>query len=259
MLSLLRSEWYQVRKALSVKIVFGITLVASVIVGFQMVSETYVEELKELDRTYLLYGGGSLYSSMEDAAACLLFASLFAGWMIGTAFENRTIQEAISYGKSRMKVYWAKMLIFLTVCIGICLVYWFGDSIPAFLKNGLGTEKNVGNLCHINYIIGVLIAGILAYASLFSICGLIGFLTRKTGVTMGICFVAILFGGNLLAMVLPESILRIINYTPLGLYKQVLKLDVQWADIGKTSCVSLVWIAIICSIGLWKFKKTELK
>ena len=259
MLSLLRSEWYQVRKALTVKIVFGITLVASLIFGFKMISESYVEQIQEIKGQYVLYGGGSLCGSMEDGAACLLFVSLFAGWMTGTAFENRTIQEAISYGKSRTKVYWAKMLTFLTVCIGICLVYWFGGSIPAFLKNGLGTEKNVGNLCHINYIIGVLIAGILAYASVFSICGLVGFLTRKTGATMGICFVAILFGGNLLVMVLPESILRIINYTPLGLCKQVLKMDVQWADIWKTSCISLVWIAIICSIGLWKFKKTELK
>lgn len=259
MLSLLRSEWYQVRKALSVKITFGIILIVSVIYGFNMTNENYFETYKTLDQEYLLFGGGSLSSSMSDGGASLIFASLFAGWLIGAAFENRTIQEAISYGKSRTKVYWAKMLTFLCIVTGLCLVYWFGCSMTAFLKYGLGTPEVVGNLCNIEYIVGMVFAGILAYISLFAICGLIGFLNRKAGATMGICFVSILFCGNLLTLIVPESIKKIINYTPLGLYNQVLKRDVQWGDICRTSCVSLIWIAVICSIGLWKFKKTELK
>lgn len=259
MLSLLRSEWYQVRRALSIKIVFGVTLIGSLIFGFQIMNQEYLMTLKELDKQYLFYGGGSLCGSMEDGAACLLFASLFAGWIIGTAFENRTIQGAISYGKSRTKVFLAKMLMFLTVCIGICLIYWFAGSLPAFVKNGMGTEEVAGNLCHIEYIIGMLLSGILAYVSLFSVCGLIGFWNRKTGATMGICFVAILFGGNLLAAVLPESIISVLNNTPLGLYKQVMRTDVCWADIWKTSCISLIWTIVLGSIGIWKFKRTELK
>lgn len=118
MLSLLRSEWYQVRKMLSVKITFAITLIASVIFGFRM----------------------------TDGAACLLLASLFAGWLISAAFENRTIQEAISYGKSRTKVYCAKMSLFVLVVNGLCLVYWFGSSMAAFVKYGLGTREIAGNL-----------------------------------------------------------------------------------------------------------------
>lgn len=259
MLSLLRSEWYQVRKALTIKITFVIALVSSIMFGFQMASEKYIEEFKTLDQRYLFYGGGSLCSSMEDGAAGLLFASLFAGWLISAAFENRTIQDAISYGKSRTKVYWTKMFMFLAVTIGVCLVYWFGSSVPAFLKNGLGMPEIVGNLCRIEYIAGMLFAGILAYISLFAICGLVAFWNRKTGTTMGICFVAILFGGNLLTVILPDNVLKFVNYTPLGLYKQVLNLDVEWADIWKTGCISLVWTAIICGIGLWKFKRTELK
>lgn len=259
MLSLLRSEWYQVRKMLSVKITFAITLVASVVFGFHMTSGAYLEEYKRLDQMYILFGGGSLRSTMSDGAAGLLFASLFAGWMISGGFENRTIQEAISYGKSRTKVYFAKMFQFLMVVTGLCLVYWFGSSLASFLRHGLGTVEVVGNLCHVEYIVGMVFAGILAYISLFSLCGLVGFLNRKVGATMGICFVAILFGGNLLASVVPESVITVINHTPLGLYNQVLKLDVQWADIGRTSLLSLLWIGMICGIGLWRFQRTELK
>lgn len=259
MLSLLRSEWYQVRKALSVKIAFVIILAYSLFFGYNVIREEYLDEYQELDRMYLFFGGGSLISDMRDGAASLLFASLFAGWLIGGAFENRTIQNAVSYGKGRAKVFWAKMISFLTVVSGLCLTYWLGNSLPAFIKNGLGTPEVVGNLCRIEYIAGMVFAGILAYSSLFAICGVAGFWCQKTGTTMGLCFVAILFGGNMLATVLPDSLLKILNYTPLRLYTQVLDLHVEWMDMIRTGCISMAWFVVICGIGLWSFKKSELK
>lgn len=259
MLSLLRSEWYQVRKALSVKIAFVITLFFSLPFGFDVIEEEYFAENYTSDQRYLLFGGGFLSNHMQDGAACLLIASLFAGWLIGSAFENRTIQNAVSYGKGRAKVFLAKMISFIVVVTGLCLAYWFGGSFPAFLKNGLGTPEVVGNLCHIEYIAGMVFAGILAYSSLFAICGVVGFWCQKSGITMGLCFVGILFGGNMLASIAPDHILKVINYTPLGLYKQVLDLHVSWMDMIKTGCISMVWFAVICGIGLWSFKKSELK
>lgn len=259
MLSLLRSEWYQVRKSLAVKITFLLTLVISVVMSFQMATEEYMQMYKEMGREYICFGGGGLCGDMSDSAACLLFASLFAGWLISTSFENHTIQEAISYGKSRTKVYMAKMCMFLFSVTMLCLIYWFASSMAQFLKYGMGSPEIVGNLCNVEYIIGMVLAGTLAYISLFAICGLVAFLNRKVGVTMGICFVAILFGGNIIASIAPESIIKIINYTPLGLYNQVLDIYVEWEDILRTSALSLVWTAVILGIGLWKFKRTELK
>lgn len=259
MLSLLRSEWYQVRKALSVKITFGLILLASLIFGLNEISQASAERLMESGGLYRLYGAGSLCSSMEDGATGLLFASLFAGWLITAAFENRTIQETVSYGIGRSKVYIAKLLMFSFVVTTLCLIYWFGSSIPTFLKNGVGDPDTVGNLCHIEYIAGMVLAEILACNSLFSVCGFIGFWSRKSGITIGICIAGILAGGNLFAMFLPDAVMKIINYTPLGLYKQVLKLDLQWTDIWKTSFVSLAWIVIIYGIGLWRFQRVELK
>lgn len=79
------------------------------------------------------------------------------------------------------------------------------------------------------------------------------------GKSLETCFVAVLFGGNLLASIVSDRVLQVINFTPFGLYKQVLKMDVEWADIWRTCGISLVWIVIICGIGLWRFQKTELK
>lgn len=259
MLSLLRSEWYQVRKALSVKITGGIVLVASLIFGMKFIDPSYLEDLETLDKRYLIYGGGSLCSTMQDGAMALLFASLFAGWLISGGFENRTIQESISYGKRRITVYGAKMLVYMLVVTGLCLIYWIGTSLPAWIKYGLGTEDICGNLCQIGYIVGMLLAGILAYWSLFAICGVVAFWSRKVGVTMGICFVSILIGGNLLAAVVPESVVKMLSYTPLLLYTHALKLDVSWTDIGITTVLSLLWIIMICTAGYLKFRKTELK
>lgn len=259
MLSLLRSEWYQVRKALSVKIVLGITLITSLVFGIRLINETNFETYQALGESYILFGGGSLCSMMQDSAGVLLIASLFAGWLISAGFENRMIQEAISCGKSRGKIYCSKLLIYYGVVTILCLVYWFGTSIPAFVKYGLGTPEVCGNLCKVNYIIGMTLAGIFAYISLFSLCSLVGFLNRRVGATMGICFVAILFGGNLLAAIVPENIIKIFSYTPLGLYNQVLKLDVQWSDMWMTVGISLIWTVLICGLGYLKFRKTELK
>lgn len=259
MLSLLRSEWYQVRKSLSVKITFGIILIASVIFGMKFIDPSYAEVLERLNQTYIIYGGGSLFSTMQDGAMALLIASLFAGWLVSGGFENRVIQESISYGKRRIMVYGAKMLMYLLVVTGLCLVYWVATGLPAFLKNGLGTRETCGNLCQVPYITGMLLSAMLAYMSLFAICGVVAFWNRKVGLTMGICFVGVLIGGNLLATIVSEGVRKVINYTPLGLYNRVLKLDVQWTDIWLTAGISLIWLGIICTVGYLKFQKTELK
>lgn len=259
MLSLLRCEWYQVRKSLSLKIIVVIIVTASVVFGMKFRDASYASELKALGEIYILYGGGSICSSMGDGAMALLLASLFAGWMIGGSFENRVIQESISYGKKRSSVYLAKMLMYSAVVTVLCLIYWCVTALPAGFKNGLGTADICGNLCQVPYIIGMIAAGSVAYISLFTICGMIAFCTRKTGTTMGVCFVGVLFGGNLLASILSKDIIKIVNYTPLGLYHHVLKLDVTWFDICQTIGISLVWIIILWAVGYLKFQKTELK
>lgn len=259
MLSLLRCEWYQVRKSLPLKIIVVIIVAASAIFGTKFTDAAYVSQIKALDETYILYSGGSICSSMKDSAMALLLASLFAGWMIGGSFENRVIQESISYGKKRSSVYLAKMLMYSVVVTVLCLIYWCVTALPAGFKNGLGTAEICGNLSRIPYIVGMVAAGSVAYISLFTICGIIAFFARKTGATMGICFVGVLFGINLLASVLSEDIIKIISYTPLGLYQRVLKLDVTWFDICQTAGISLIWIIFLWIVGYLKFQKTELK
>lgn len=259
MLSLLRCEWYQVRKSLPLKIVAIITVIASAVFGFKFTDPANISEIKALDKMYDLYFGGSICGTMGDSAMALLLASLFAGWMISGSFENRVIQESISYGKKRSTVYLAKMLMYSMVVTVLCLIYWCVTALPAGFRNGLGTAEICGNLTQVPYIIGMVAAGSAAYISLFTICGIIAFFTRKTGTTMGICFVGILFGGNLLASILPEKIVRIVNYTPLGLYRHVLNLDVTWADICQTIGISLIWTLLIGAVGYLKFQKTELK
>ncbi len=259
MLSLLRCEWYQVRKSLPLKIVGIIMIITSAVFGIKFTDPAYMSEIKALNEMHILYFGGSICSSMGDSAMALLFASLFAGWIIGSGFENRVIQESISYGKKRSTVYLAKMLMYSIVVTVFCLIYWCVTALPVGFKNGLGTADICGNLTQVPYIIGMIAAGSAAYISLFTICGIIAFFAQKTGITMGICFVGILLGGNLLASVLPKDIIKVVNYTPLGLYHHVQKLDVTWFDICQTIGISLIWIILIWTVGYFKFQKTELK
>ncbi len=259
MLSLFRSEWYQIRKTLTVKLLFLFILFTSIALGIRETSESYAAEVKEAGWNDLLYGGGSLLSSLKDYSLVILIASLLAGWMVSSSFETRIIQEAVCYGKSRTKIYTVKMLMYFIVSLMTCLVLWIVGSLFVFLKYGIGTQEVVGNLCHWNYIAGMLFAGSLAYLSIFAICGVIAFLTQKTSITLGICIIAIAVGFNIIIGILPEPLLKIIDYTPVGLCRQVLKLDVSWEDIIRTSCISIVWTVAICIAGLFKFKKAELK
>lgn len=253
MLSLLRSEWYQVRKSLSLKITIALMVVMCLWFGSKFTDAALVSNLQ------ILYWGSAICVWMCDGAMGLLLASLFAGWMIGGSFENRVIQEAISYGKKRSTVYLAKMFMYSLVMIVLCLLYWCASAAPAGIRNGMGTEEICGNLCHVPYMIGMVAAGSLAYISLFMVCGVIAFCVRKTGTTMGICFVCILAGGNLLASVVPENIAEIIRYTPLALYTHVTKTDVTWYDIGQTAGISLLWIIGLGAVGYYIFQKAELK
>lgn len=258
MLSLLRCEWYQVQKSLSLKMTAVIMTAVSVIFGLKLTGTAYIST-RTPDRIYTLYGGGFICSMMEDGAMALLLASLLAGWMIGGSFENRVIQESISYGKKRSTVYLTKMLMYSITVTALCLIYWCVTALPSGFRHGLGTADICGNLSRVPYIIGMIAGGSMAYISLFTICGVIAFCTRRTGATMGICFVGVLAGGNLLASVASEKIVRIINYTPLGLYRHVLKTDVTWFDIAQTTVISLIWTIFFCTVGYLEFRKTELK
>lgn len=146
MLSLLRCEWYQARKSLSLRIAIVIIVVTSVMFGVRLTSASEVARLEEIGMTARLYGGSSICSAMEDGAMGLLLASLFAGWMIGGSFENRVIQESVSYGKKRSAVYLAKMIMYSLVVTVLCLLYWCATAAPAGIKNGMGTEEICGNL-----------------------------------------------------------------------------------------------------------------
>lgn len=259
MLSLFRSECYQIRKTLAVKILFLFIIGMSVFFGIRETSESYITEVNENGWPDLAYGGGNLLSNMEDYSLVILLASLLAAWIISSAFETRTIQEAVCYGKSRTKVYIVKMAVYIVVSLLISLVLWVGESAFVFIKNGTGTEEVVHNLSRWDYIAGMIFAASLAYTSLFAICGVIAFIIQKASITMGVCIIGIAFGFKMVTSILPESLENIINYTPVGLCYQVLKLDVTFNDIIRTSCISVIWIIIICAAGLYKFKKTELK
>lgn len=259
MFSLLRSEWFCVRKSTAVKITFLIVTAVSVFMGIYMLKGDMHDVYFNSENQYLLYGGGNLMGQMGDTSTCLLVVSLLSGWLIGESFENRTIQGAVSFGKSRTKVYLAKVVLFLLISSLFCLALWFGSCIPVFVTNGIGTAESVGNLSRISYLAGMVVSGILAYMSLFSVCAVIGFFVRKTGMAIGFCMIAIVFGVRMIELLVPQALQEYLSYTPLGLYGEVLTVHVEWADMIRTGCLGLVWTAVICGIGLWNFKKTELK
>ena len=68
MFSLFRSELYQIRKNLAVKILFLFVIITSVFLGIQEASDSYDAEYKEIGRDYINYGGGRLLSDMSDGA-----------------------------------------------------------------------------------------------------------------------------------------------------------------------------------------------
>lgn len=259
MFSLFRSELFQIRKNLAVKILFLFVIITSVFLGIQEASDSYAAEYKEIGRDYINYGSGNLLSSMNDYPLATLLASLLAGWMVSQSFENRTIQEAVSYGKSRTKIYIVKIIMYFIVSIFTCLAMWTAGSIFVFMKNGIGTQEITGNLCRWDYLFGMVFAESLAYLSIFAICGVIAIITKKTSITIGICIIGITLGFTIITRALPESLSCVLNYTPVCLSGQVLKLDVSWNDIIKTSLASIVWIIGISTAGLLKFQKTELK
>ena len=259
MFSLFRSEFYQIRKTLAVKMLFLFVISTSVFLGIQEASDSYAAEYKEIERDYINYGGGRLLTNMSDYPLATLIASLLAGWMVSQAFENRTIQEAVNYGKSRTKIYLVKIIMYFIVSVFTCMAMWTAGSIFVFIKNGLGTEEITGNLCRWDYLFGMVFAVSLAYLSIFAICGVIAIITQKTSITAGICIIGITLGFTIITKALPESLSGMLNYTPVGMSVQVLKLDVSWNDIIKTSLTSIAWIVAISTAGLLKFKKTELK
>lgn len=254
MLSLLRSECFQARKAFSIKITFIITIILGIFMQINTLDYYKSENMQEQ-----LTVGGNMCSTMEDTAMCMVYACMFAGLMIGGAFENRTIQGEICSGKKRFNVFMAKMLMYMIVVGVMDLAYWFSGQGIIYCKYGMGTPRLIGHLSNPVYLAGMVAAALLAYMSMTAICGMLGFLIRRTGAIMGVCFSLIMFGGTMLIKFLPDNAVKYVKYTPLHLPQNVLKYDIVWNDILKTGLISLVWIVIILGFGIWRFHKAELK
>lgn len=254
MISLLRGEWFQVRKAFSVKITFIITIIYCIFAEVDALDYYRTENMQDM-----LTMGGITCNLMADTAMCFVYASMFAGLMIGSAFENRTIQGEICSGKKRHNVYMAKVLMYILVVAVMDLACWLSGGLFIYGKYGIGTPELIGNLSKPEYLIGVIAAGLLAYMSMTAVCGMLGFLIRRTGAVMGVCFSIIAFGGTMMVNILPDKAAKYIKYTPLYLPQNVLKYDVVWRDILKTSVISLIWIVVILGFGMWRFCKAELK
>lgn len=85
MLSLLRCEWYQVRKSMPLKIISVIIVVASAIFGVKFTDANYVSEIKTLDEVYILsYTAEVQYAAQWGTVRwrCCSPVCLQAGWLV---------------------------------------------------------------------------------------------------------------------------------------------------------------------------------
>lgn len=192
MLSIMRSEFYKVRKS---KVTFVTALCLLGIAGLQIAAFLYAkikggiwmemfEETRGLD-VYFAFASGTFY---------LVFVALFVGGMISNEYTNRTVRQVVSRGASRIQIALGQYIALSTAMTVISVV-------PAALSGFVaGIIWEFGVLPTGRFVL-TLAGQILLIWSYSAITMLIAHLARSGGLSIGINFMMLL-GGSVATMFL---------------------------------------------------------
>ncbi len=256
MFNLIKCEFFKLRKSMAFYILLGTTILLAII--GTVVSIVMAGNITNTSIKSSLYGINVLISALSDTSLIMILGSILAGIFICSDFENRTFQGAISSGNGRGRVLLSKVIAYFVALSILTIPYPAVFSVGMTIFNGFGAPINVV-MCY--KIAGMFLSTFVINASMLSVAVLCAFLIKKSGAVIGISIGLLAIGGNIIVGLgsLSPVIGKILPYTPLGLNRLVIKLDVNVFDFNKVVLIGLVYISIFVFATYRIFRKAELK
>lgn len=265
MLNMIYADIYKMLKSGSMKILFAITVLTSLLM-------TVMGNAIANGRLSAEFGGIAFLFS--DVNVISILGGVIAGIFICSDFENKTIHEAIACGCSRGKIVISKAVAFFCGIVVLLLPYGAATGIALSLggnynpgKDSLGffylLAKESGAVlkgADLPKLILVMIALIVVLASQLSVCIPLALLLKKPVLVVGLYYGISIMSAQLLGLARNHEIFdKIYSLTPFGGEYLFMTLKTGMGDVGKSLAVSLVFILLVLGITAGVFRKAEIK
>ena len=259
MLNLLTAERIKLFRSQKLRIVLGILLLLPIM---QVVnSKIEVDNGKELVQVIdtVISGATGILMMEKNGFTILLVMSAFICFFIGEEFQNGTIRNALSLGRSRTLYYLSKLVIAALVSlVGVIVMTVLGIVIFSLVFD-FGEVAGISN--YLWYAIKTFTTLYLLILANVSIYVMISFLTKNSGISLIWSFLYTMATAFLPEIFQQTEHFKYVTYWFTETYLNYSDFA-NPADIAKYPemiLVSLITIVLSSAIGILMFKRTDIK
>lgn len=253
MLNLIRCEFLKLRKSMAFKVILVIIFVYGT-----MMTITNIIQVTPTTPTNGI--SAFLFALAEQSSIVIIMGAVMAGIFICTDFENRTLQNAIACGHSRMTLLISKAIAYFLSMSLIMIPYPIIIGVSISIHNGFGMSLSFEILLKLLLsMISIIFINIVG----LSVCVFLAFMIRKSGAVIGSC-IGVLALINVVIGVLSRvsnEIQPVLKYFPsiTGLGNSVLTQQANYGVFISAIFISLLYMGIILVITGGIFRRAELK
>ncbi|MRG85890.1 ABC transporter permease [Salinibacillus xinjiangensis] len=259
MLNLLTAERIKLSRSKKLMVVLGIFILLPI---FQAINtKLNVENGKELNQVVDTVINGATGIMMIDKNALTIFLVLcsFVSFFIGEEFQNGTIRNALSLGRSRTHYYLTKFVIAgLVTLVGTIIMTALG-MVSFSIIFGFGEVADINHYYLYSLkTFGTLYLLILANVSVYV---MIGFLTKNSGVALIWSFLYTIATGFLPDIFRHTKHFQQVTdwFTETFLFYYNFATPAHIAKFPDMVMVSLITIVLSSTLGIISFKRTDIK
>ncbi|WP_194191950.1 ABC transporter permease [Clostridium chrysemydis] len=243
MINLLKLEIFKLKKNLSFKII----CLAVIFI-----------ELVYVYKNGTITGIKAFECSMYDVATMMVVGAIFSSLFIGGEFLNRTINQQIVSGYSRISVFFSKVIITFLATEILMIIYPITSVFINTLTNGFGCDFNSNVLL---YIVRVLFLRVIIDFSLISLLIFFAFLFKDTLKTIGVSILTFLIGtGCLFTLSKSNEFINLIyKLTANSQSRLIISADISVDNIIFLLLSNLIIMFILIYISYIQFRRYDLK
>lgn len=251
MSNLIKAEWFKLRKDRAFLTLVGLMLIAAVAYPLMLFMDSSPSEPMYSSQTFL-------QNALAGNAYVIKFsAALLAGFFISSEYSTGVMKSIASSGNSRVRIFTAKLVIFSVGSMILALVFPVVGTFVVSIINGFDDWA----IHFVQILLRSMGLTILYAAGFASIAALFSTILTDSGKAIGF---------SLIFMWVIDSIIGLIGvYIPLAntLYDySVFKLvndisipDRNGAQLTALVAVPLVWFLIFGVLGVFAYRKKEIK
>lgn len=246
--SLIKGEFFKLKKSRSFKLILIFSLLCSAIFYFY-----YLISIQKTHKDLNNFSGTSIfYLLLSGLVYENFFSSLIAASFVSKDFEKQTINLSFTYGYSRLNILISKLIVYIIATTLTLYLFIFSCTALFSISYGFGSELT---LYCIFMMLKSLIINFLGILTLSTITFLIALITRNSIITIISPFIILL----IYYCINISSNMIVSNLLPVNLVINAIINHVTFIDILKliiSFCFTSIFSISLCNIFI---KKIDLK